>query len=122
MLEHLASDSQTIAVIVVTAQGTIDNAVQAMRMGAYDYVTKPIDTNRLRTVLQNAGTLLGTRVELEVTRRKLAGYWLSWDHDRALQENAGDLSPDRDGCAEHGLGTDHGSERNGQGTGGAHGS
>jgi DNA-binding NtrC family response regulator len=71
LLEQLAGDSRTIAVIVVTAQGTIDNAVQAMRMGAYDYVTKPIDTNRLRTILQNAGALLGTRVELEVTRRKL---------------------------------------------------
>ena len=71
LLENLASDSRTIAVIVVTAQGTIDNAVQAMRMGAYDYVTKPIDTNRLRTILQNACALLGTRVELEVTRRKL---------------------------------------------------
>jgi DNA-binding NtrC family response regulator len=71
LLEHLAGDSRTIAVIVVTAQGTIDNAVQAMRMGAYDYVTKPIDTNRLRTILQNACALLGTRVELEVTRRKL---------------------------------------------------
>jgi DNA-binding NtrC family response regulator len=45
--------------------------VQAMRMGAYDYITKPIDTNRLRTILQNASNLLGTKVELEVTRRKL---------------------------------------------------
>ncbi len=71
LLEHLASDSHTIAVIVVTAQGTIDNAVQAMRMGAYDYITKPIDTNRLRTILQNASALLGTRAELEITRRKL---------------------------------------------------
>src|SRR5580698_6208801 len=71
LLGHIAEESRTIAVIVVTAQGTIDNAVQAMRMGAYDYVTKPIDTNRLRTILQNAGTLLGTRAELEVTRKKL---------------------------------------------------
>src|SRR5437763_8030149 len=71
LLERLATDSQTMAVIVVTAQGTIDSAVQAMRMGAYDYITKPIDTNRLRTILQNASALLGTRVELEVTRRKL---------------------------------------------------
>ena len=54
-----------MAVIVVTAQGTIDSAVQAMRMGAYDYITKPIDTNRLRTMLQNASALLGTRAELE---------------------------------------------------------
>src|SRR6202163_2311631 len=71
LLERIASDSKTIAVIVVTAQGTIDSAVQAMRMGAYDYITKPIDTDRLRTILQNASALLGTRVELEVTRRKL---------------------------------------------------
>jgi DNA-binding NtrC family response regulator len=71
LLEKIAGDSQTVAVIVVTAQGTIDSAVQAMRMGAYDYVTKPIDTSRLRTILQNASALLGTRVELEVTRRKL---------------------------------------------------
>src|SRR2546425_2462489 len=71
LLERIAGDSQTIAVIVVTAQGTIDSAVQAMRMGAYDYVTKPIDTSRLRTILQNASALLGARVELEVTRRKL---------------------------------------------------
>src|SRR6266852_1731369 len=71
LLEKIAAESQTIAVIVVTAQGTIDSAVQAMRIGAYDYVTKPIDTSRLRTILQNASALLGARVELEVTRRKL---------------------------------------------------
>ncbi|MBS1850248.1 MAG: sigma-54-dependent Fis family transcriptional regulator [Acidobacteria bacterium] len=75
LLERLAeladSDTQSRAVIVVTAQGTIDSAVQAMRIGAYDYITKPIDTNRLRTILQNASALLGTKTELEVTRRKL---------------------------------------------------
>src|SRR5689334_13586474 len=71
LLDKLAIDSHTMAVVVVTAQGTIDSAVQAMRMGAYDYITKPIDTNRLRTILQNASALVGTRVELEVTRRKL---------------------------------------------------
>jgi DNA-binding NtrC family response regulator len=71
LLERIGADGNTMAVIVVTAQGTIDTAVQAMRMGAYDYITKPIDTDRLRTILQNASELLGTRVELEVTRRKL---------------------------------------------------
>jgi DNA-binding NtrC family response regulator len=71
LLERLSNDAHTMAVVVVTAQGTIDTAVQAMRMGAYDYITKPIDTNRLRTILQNASALLGTRTELEVTRRKL---------------------------------------------------
>jgi DNA-binding NtrC family response regulator len=71
LLEKLSTEAQTMAVVVVTAQGTIESAVQAMRMGAYDYITKPIDTDRLRTILQNASALLGTRAELEATRRKL---------------------------------------------------
>jgi DNA-binding NtrC family response regulator len=71
LLGRLAEQAQTIAVVVVTAQGTIDSAVQAMRTGAYDYITKPIDTSRLRTILANASALLGTRAELEVTRRRL---------------------------------------------------
>src|SRR6266404_1599922 len=71
LLERLATDSQTMAVIVVTAQGTMESAGQAMRMGAYDKITKPIDTNRLRTILQNASALLGTKAENEAMRRKL---------------------------------------------------
>src|SRR5256884_2457605 len=71
LLERLATDAQTMAVVLVTAQGTIDSAVQAMRMGAYDYITKPIDTNRLKIILSNASALLGTRAELEATRRRL---------------------------------------------------
>jgi DNA-binding NtrC family response regulator len=71
LLEKLSGQTQAIAVIIVTAQGTIDSAVQAMRVGAYDYITKPIDANRLRTILQNASELLGTRVELEATKKKL---------------------------------------------------
>ena len=71
LIERLESQPQTIAVIVVTAQGTIDSAVQAMRMGAYDYITKPIDFNRLRTILQNASERHEDKVEKEVMRRKL---------------------------------------------------
>ena len=71
LLERIAEQPQTVAVIVVTAQGTIDSAVEAMRSGAYDYIQKPIDTTRLRSMLQNAAELRGTKVELEVTRRKL---------------------------------------------------
>jgi DNA-binding NtrC family response regulator len=71
LLEKLAEQTEAMAVILVTAQGTIDSAVQAMRLGAYDYLTKPIDIQRLRSMLQNASTLVGTRTELETTRRKL---------------------------------------------------
>lgn len=41
-----------IAFIIVTAFGTIENAVEAMKLGAYDYLTKPIDLDELEIVLK----------------------------------------------------------------------
>ena len=71
LLKRLAAETQAMAVIVVTAQGTIDSAVEAMRIGAYNYITKPIDLSRLRTLLQNAAERYEDKVEKEVMRRKL---------------------------------------------------
>ncbi len=71
LLQQLSEQAGAMAVIMVTAQGSIESAVEAMRVGAYDYITKPIDTARLRTILSNASALLGTRAELEAARRKL---------------------------------------------------
>ena len=71
LIERLDSQPQSMAVVVVTAQGTIDSAVEAMKKGANDFIQKPIDTIRLRSILQNLSTLIETRTELEVTRKKL---------------------------------------------------
>jgi len=71
LLEHLAEPNFNTTVIVVTAQGSIESAVEAMRKGAYDYIEKPVDTGRLRTILQNASTLQGTRAELEAAKRQI---------------------------------------------------
>ena len=60
-----------MAVVMLTAQGSIESAVNAMRMGAYDYIPKPVDPIRLRTILQNAARLREADVELEVARRQL---------------------------------------------------
>ena len=74
LLERLAEQAQAVAVIVVTAQGTIDSAVQAMSMGAYSYIEKPIHGERLfrlRTLLQSATERHEDKVEKEAMRRKL---------------------------------------------------
>lgn len=71
LLERLSEHSLPLAVIVITAQGNIDTAVEAMKLGAYDFIEKPIDASRLKSILMNASKLRGTEVELEVTRRKL---------------------------------------------------
>src|SRR5580658_3435609 len=60
-----------IAVVVLTAMGSIELAVDAMKLGAYDFLQKPVDPTRLRTILANATRQLETAVALEVARRRL---------------------------------------------------
>src|SRR5215469_6799989 len=71
LLEHIAAQPQQMAVILLTAQGSIDSAVNAMKIGAFDFIEKPVNPTRLRTILQNASRLRGTERELEASRRKL---------------------------------------------------
>jgi DNA-binding NtrC family response regulator len=54
LLSRIADLPSHMAVVMMTAQGSIESAVEAMRRGAYDYVPKPVDPLRLRTILQNA--------------------------------------------------------------------
>ena len=51
-IEGLGEQVQQIAVIFVTGQATIDTAVQAIKLGAYDYLTKPLEPQKLRDVLE----------------------------------------------------------------------
>ena len=60
-----------LAVVVLTAMGSIQLAVEAMKLGAYDFLQKPVDATRLRTILANATRQRETEIELEVARRRL---------------------------------------------------
>src|SRR5579875_2526040 len=70
LLERLGELKQNQAVVVLTAQGSIEAAVDAMKLGAYDFIQKPVDAMRLRQILSNATRQRETEQELEVTRRK----------------------------------------------------
>jgi DNA-binding NtrC family response regulator len=63
--------NSNVAVVLLTAQGSIQVAVDAMKMGAYDFLQKPVDAARLRTILANATRQRETAIELEVARRRL---------------------------------------------------
>jgi len=71
LLSRLADSTEKIAFIMLTAQGSIESAVEAMKNGAYDFIQKPVDPTRLRAILTNAARQRDTERELEVTRRKL---------------------------------------------------
>ncbi len=75
LLARLGEDgngmNSNVAVVVLTAQGSIQVAVEAMKLGAYDFLPKPVDATRLRTILGNATRQRDTTIELEVARRRL---------------------------------------------------
>src|SRR5262249_24488495 len=54
LIEEVQKRRLPVTVIVTTGHGSIEEAVQAIRMGAYDFLTKPIDIQHLRLVLQRA--------------------------------------------------------------------
>ena len=58
-----------LPVVVVTAFGSIDSAVEAMRAGAYDFVTKPFDVDTIGLVLQRAVENHELRAEVDALRR-----------------------------------------------------
>ena len=75
LLAKLAEGSEglsaNMAVVVLTAMGSIQLAVDAMKLGAYDFLQKPVDPTRLKTILANATKQRQTAIELEVARRRL---------------------------------------------------
>src|SRR6202789_4156908 len=71
LVEKLADMSQTIAVVMVTAQKATDTAFHAGRLGVQDYIEKPIDVRRLRSILTNIGEIMNARTENELLRRRL---------------------------------------------------
>lgn len=58
-------------VIVITAYGSIEGAVQAMREGAHDYLTKPINLEEVSVVLQRIESLLTLKSENQLLREQL---------------------------------------------------
>jgi DNA-binding NtrC family response regulator len=71
LLRALHDDLPDISVIMLTAQGTVDTAVEAMKLGAYDYLTKPVDPQRLRILIEKALERQRTLREVQVMRRQL---------------------------------------------------
>lgn len=57
LLEKVKEFNPEIAVVLMTAYGTIADAVKAMRLGAWDYLTKPIDLDELDIILGRALSL-----------------------------------------------------------------
>ena len=69
LLKHLTKEHKNIPVIILTGHGTIENAVQTMRDGAYDFMTKPLNLEHLflivKRALKNRELVLSNKALLE---------------------------------------------------------
>ncbi|HEY6365258.1 MAG TPA: sigma-54 dependent transcriptional regulator [Candidatus Binatia bacterium] len=70
-IEALHERVHQVAIIMLTGQATIETAVQAIKLGAYDYLPKPLESPKLRAVLEKGLKQVGFAREANVLRQKL---------------------------------------------------
>lgn len=71
VLKTIKQDAPDTLVVVVTAYGTVEKAVEAMKLGAYDYLTKPFSRDELRMVVEKAFSFSSLKQENTRLREEL---------------------------------------------------
>jgi len=71
VLKRIYEDKMKVAVVVITASNDIDTAITSMKLGAYDYLVKPFDTDKLMVVLKNIVEKLELENEVSQLREQL---------------------------------------------------
>ncbi|MFN3693757.1 MAG: sigma-54-dependent transcriptional regulator [Ignavibacterium sp.] len=71
VLEEVKRINPEISFVLMTAYGTIENAVKAMRLGAYDYLSKPIDLDELELLLEKIIENKNLKSEISFLKQQL---------------------------------------------------
>ena len=71
MLKRIKTIKKDAVVIMMTAFATVDTAVQALKDGAFDYVTKPFDPDDLSHLIRNASKQISLMEENEILKEKV---------------------------------------------------
>jgi DNA-binding NtrC family response regulator len=70
-LKRIRDEEPLIPVVMMSAHGTIEKAVQSMKLGAYDFITKPFAGDRLLVTVRNALTTSSLKQEIDSLRSQL---------------------------------------------------
>ena len=71
LLKSVKQHDPSVTVVILTAQGSIETAIEAIKDGAYDYLMKPVDPQRLRIVIDQILDRGRTQREVESLKRRL---------------------------------------------------
>ena len=75
LLRALTEEVPFAAVILLTGQGSIDTAVAAMKEGAYDFLTKPVEVSRIKLLIPKAAEKSEALREVALLRRRVKQLW-----------------------------------------------
>ena len=57
LITHIQENYKNIPSVMITAYGSIDTAIEAMKVGAFDFLSKPVELDKLRSVIKNSMSL-----------------------------------------------------------------
>jgi two-component system response regulator PilR (NtrC family) len=80
LVEHIQASFPSLPVAVITAHGNMESAIRALKSGAFDFVSKPLDLSVLRNLVQTALKLRGSETMERRSRHLLLG------ESRAIRE------------------------------------
>ncbi len=78
LLRSIQKSRSKQLVIMLTGHGQVETAVEAMKLGAYDYLTKPLPNDRLKIIVRNALQTVGLSREVHGLKQEASKRW-SWD-------------------------------------------
>ena len=71
VLDHSMKNSLEIPFIMISGHGDLETAVECIKKGAFDYISKPPDLNRLLTTIRNALSNKTLKTENRILRKKI---------------------------------------------------
>lgn len=86
VLDYIRKNHPDTAVIMISGHGDLDTAVESMRKGAYDYISKPPDLNRLLSTVRNALDKHSLVIENKVLKKKVGKNYQMIGESGALED------------------------------------
>lgn len=82
LLKQVTLDYPDLPVLIITAHGTVDTAVEALKLGAFDYISKPFEQDELKTILSKAvATRNLSRQDVHLTGAERGQYEIIGRHE-----------------------------------------
>jgi two-component system response regulator PilR (NtrC family) len=97
LVRHIAETVADLPVAVITAHGSAENAVSALKAGAFDYIAKPVSLDQLRGIVKSALDLPGS---IRPVAERVESCWAS-------RRRSNRCAADRPGRAQPGAGAYH---------------